>query len=131
MFSASSNVDLYASGKEVVSVKMPDVSSKGKSKLEDKDRDQPMPHQSQIENIDFAPYSSHQIPDLVTLSLLPKSQWQSLVNLDIIKVSFHLSICHLQSVTFDEICMCWLFGSDKSDFCGVIVTCQSDQIIFF
>ncbi|RWR75205.1 U3 small nucleolar RNA-associated protein 21 [Cinnamomum micranthum f. kanehirae] len=86
MFSASSNVDLYAFGKEVVSVKMPDVSSKGKSKLEDKDRDQPMPHQSQIENTDFAPYSNHQIPDLVTLSLLPKSQWQSLVNLDIIKV---------------------------------------------
>ncbi|XP_027193066.1 uncharacterized protein [Cicer arietinum] len=32
------------------------------------------------------PTQDKQIPDLVTLSLLPKSQWQSLINLDIIKV---------------------------------------------
>lgn len=103
MFSASSSVDYYASGKEVVSVKMPDVSSKGRAKLVDKDPDQPMPHQSQIMDTVLAPHSSYQIPELVTLSLLPKSQWQSLVNLDIIKVSFHQSMRYLQSVACDEI----------------------------
>ncbi|XP_077238613.1 transducin family protein / WD-40 repeat family protein [Tasmannia lanceolata] len=86
MFSGSSNVDLYASGKEVFGVKMPTISSKEGSELEDEESHRPMGHQLQTEDNNSAPYFSHQIPDLVTLSLLPKSQWQSLVNLDIIKV---------------------------------------------
>ncbi|KAJ7961683.1 WD40 repeat [Quillaja saponaria] len=88
MFSGASNIDSYASGKEVVSVKLPSVSSKEHSQVDDsekvKDSEKVVVSISQPKDaLGFT--RDKQIPDLVTLSLLPKSQWQSLINLDIIK----------------------------------------------
>ncbi|XP_062115284.1 U3 small nucleolar RNA-associated protein 21 homolog [Humulus lupulus] len=85
MFSGASNVDSYASGKEVVRVKLPSVSSAKDSADDDSEK----PTVNALQSKDTAtPFHSldQQIPDLVTLSLLPRSQWQSLINLDIIKV---------------------------------------------
>ncbi|XP_058068538.1 U3 small nucleolar RNA-associated protein 21 homolog isoform X2 [Magnolia sinica] len=86
MFSGVSHVHPYASGKEVVSVQLPAVSSKEGSEPENEESDHPHERQSQNKDAVSSPHFSHQIPDLVTLSMLPKSQWQSLINLDIIKV---------------------------------------------
>lgn len=83
MFSGASNVNSYASGKEVVSVKLPSVSSMESSQVEDSD--QAVVNHLESKEASFTT-PDQQIPDLVTLSLLPKSQWQSLINLDIIKV---------------------------------------------
>lgn len=82
LFSASTNTENYASGKHVRNVCLPAVSSTQRSE------------EKQVQNSGESYKSSikpfvimdHQIPNLVTLSLLPKSQWQSLTNLDIIKV---------------------------------------------
>ncbi|GLT28646.1 hypothetical protein SLA2020_035620 [Shorea laevis] len=85
MFSGASNVDSFASGKEVVNVKLPSVSQMDGLQVEDSD-ERAINHSV---SEDVSPVSSipnQQIPGLVTLSLLPKSQWQSLINLDIIKV---------------------------------------------
>ncbi|CAK9147531.1 unnamed protein product [Ilex paraguariensis] len=84
MFSGSSSVDSYGSGKEIVSMKLPSVSSGEGSQEEDSDK--PVVNHSQYQDTSRTPYLNQQIPDLVTLSLLPKSQWQSLINLDIIKI---------------------------------------------
>lgn len=86
MFSGASNVDSFASGKEVVSIKLPALSSMGSPQAEDSD--EPVVNHLQSKDASASAFSSQdqQIPDLVTLSLLPKSQWQSLINLDIIKV---------------------------------------------
>ncbi|KAG8633655.1 WD repeat-containing protein 36 isoform X2 [Manihot esculenta] len=84
MFSGTSVVDSYASGKEVVSVKLPSVSSMEGSQVQDSDR--PIVKHPQHDEASVLPTFSHQIPELVTLSLLPRSQWQGLINLDIIKV---------------------------------------------
>ncbi|KAL6194597.1 hypothetical protein ACLB2K_035679 [Fragaria x ananassa] len=81
MFSGASKVGSYASGKQVVSVKLPSVSSTKGSEAED--IDEPVGNSAQIE--DSLPTLVLQIPDLVTLSSYPKSQWQSLINLDVIK----------------------------------------------
>lgn len=86
MFSGASNIDSYASGKEVVNVKLPSLSSVDGSNVENEDADKPVVNQSVSNEVSTFPAFSQQIPDLVTLSLLPKSQWQSLINLDIIKV---------------------------------------------
>ncbi|BFG14350.1 hypothetical protein CerSpe_006240 [Prunus speciosa] len=83
MFSGASKVDSYASGKEVVSVKLPSVSSTKGSQNED--FDEPIAENPQSKDALAFTTRDLQIPDLVTLSLLPKSQWQSLINLDIIK----------------------------------------------
>ncbi|KAJ9694741.1 hypothetical protein PVL29_010290 [Vitis rotundifolia] len=83
MFSGSSNIDSYASGKEVVSVKLPSVSSTEGSH---KDSEKPVLNHLQFKDDFQNPHFHEKIPDLVTLSLLPKSQWQSLINLDIIKI---------------------------------------------
>ncbi|GFZ02665.1 transducin family protein [Actinidia rufa] len=83
MFTGASNVESYGSGKEIVSVKLPSVSSIERS--EDNDSDKPIVIHSKVAVSSHTPLSDKQIPDLVTLSLLPKSQWQSLINLDIIK----------------------------------------------
>jgi U3 small nucleolar RNA-associated protein 21 len=83
MFSSSSNIDSYASGKEVVSVKLPSISSTGDAQVEHSGE---LVNASQPKDAPAFPTQDKQIPDLVTLSLLPKSQWQSLINLDIIKV---------------------------------------------
>lgn len=82
LFSVSTNTENYASGKHVRNVCLPAVSSTERSEEE------------HVQNLGDSYKSSikpfvitdHQIPNLVTLSLLPKSQWQSLTNLDIIKV---------------------------------------------
>ncbi|KDP45683.1 hypothetical protein JCGZ_17290 [Jatropha curcas] len=84
MFSGASSVDSYASGKDVVNVKLPSVFSIESSQVQDSDK----PIEKQLQQ--FGSFSSpafiQQIPELVTLSLLPKSQWQGLINLDIIKI---------------------------------------------
>ncbi|CAL5381850.1 unnamed protein product [Camellia sinensis] len=79
MFTGASNDESYGSGKEIVNVKLPSVSSIEGS--QDNDSDKPIITPSKVAHKS----SDQQIPDLVTLSLLPKSQWQSLTNLDIIK----------------------------------------------
>ncbi|KAJ9167353.1 hypothetical protein P3X46_022014 [Hevea brasiliensis] len=84
MFSGASVVDSYASGKEVVSVKLPSVSSMEGSQFQDSV--EPIAKRPQHDEASVLPTFSQQIPELVTLSLLPKSQWQGLINLDIIKV---------------------------------------------
>ncbi|KAJ0049625.1 hypothetical protein Pint_16795 [Pistacia integerrima] len=83
MFSGPSNIDSYASGKEIVSVKMPSVSSVEGS--EDKHSTNLVVDRTESKDTSVSSTFNQQIPDLVTLSLLPKSQWQSLINLDIIK----------------------------------------------
>ncbi|KAJ4968592.1 hypothetical protein NE237_015293 [Protea cynaroides] len=84
MFSGASDVDLYGSGKVVVNVKLPGVSSK--EIPEDENHENHIGRQSHVKDSACASHFNHKIPDLVTLSLLPKSQWQSLINLDIIKI---------------------------------------------
>ncbi|XP_068326063.1 U3 small nucleolar RNA-associated protein 21 homolog [Pyrus communis] len=83
MFSGAAKVDSYASGKEVRSVKLPSISST-KGSLEE-DSDEPIVDHLQSKDAPAFTTLDFQIPDLVTLSLLPKSQWQSLINLDTIK----------------------------------------------
>lgn len=80
MFSGSSNIDSYATGKEVVNVKLPSASSTEGSH---NGPGNPVLNSTQFKD---DPHFHEKIPDLVTLSLLPKSQWQSLINLDTIKV---------------------------------------------
>lgn len=84
MFSGDTVMHSYGSGKEIVNVKLPSVSAVEGS--EDVNSDHPYGKNMSIQGGSWAPHLDNQIPDLVTLSLLPKSQWQSLVNLDIIKV---------------------------------------------
>ncbi|PKA52914.1 Katanin p80 WD40 repeat-containing subunit B1 like [Apostasia shenzhenica] len=80
LFSGSMNVEAYAGGEQLKNVQLPSVSSKQGSHEEEAFGD---PYH--INEAFSTAYVNHQIPDLVTLSLLPKSQWQSLINLDIIK----------------------------------------------
>ncbi|CAA7054164.1 unnamed protein product [Microthlaspi erraticum] len=83
MFSGAPNVNSYASGQNVVNVRLPSVSALTSSEADD---DIEMETQvSEGEKAISFSISPKQIPELVTLSLLPKSQWQSLINLDIIK----------------------------------------------
>ncbi|TYI67508.1 hypothetical protein E1A91_D08G022700v1 [Gossypium mustelinum] len=84
IFSGASNVDSFASGKEVVNVRLPSISSMNGSQTEDSD--EPVTDNSVSKDASVSPTFIKQIPELVTLSLLPKSQWQGLINLDIIKV---------------------------------------------
>lgn len=102
MFSGSSNVDTLASGKDIVNVKLPSVSSTEGMEFEDRDENPSKPPESK--DLSGFHISSQQIPDLITLSLLPRSQWQSLVNLDIIKVCSYSylisSIAHRQKTRF-------------------------------
>ncbi|KAK4424941.1 WD repeat-containing protein 36 [Sesamum alatum] len=83
MFSAPGKADSYGSGREIVSVNLPSVSSVEKSLANNFEEAKINPEEA--EDAYHFPVSDQQIPDLVTLSLLPKSQWQSLINLDIIK----------------------------------------------
>ncbi|GAB4849172.1 hypothetical protein Ancab_003982 [Ancistrocladus abbreviatus] len=83
MFSNASTIDAYASGKEVVPVNLPSVSSIEGS--QDNGVSEICVNHSQSSGISKTTFSDQKIPDLVTLSLLPKTQWQSLINLDIIK----------------------------------------------
>ncbi|KAK4383668.1 U3 small nucleolar RNA-associated protein 21 [Sesamum angolense] len=83
MFSAPGKADSYGSGREIVSVNLPTVSSVENSLANNFEEAKVNPEGA--EDAYHFPVSDQQIPDLVTLSLLPKSQWQSLINLDIIK----------------------------------------------
>ncbi|KAG9135364.1 hypothetical protein Leryth_007141 [Lithospermum erythrorhizon] len=83
MFSGLASADSYGSGKQIVTVNLPSVSSAADTNDIDSEKVTVDPPQLQVSSL-FS-ISNQQIPDLVTLSLLPKSQWQSLVNLDIIK----------------------------------------------
>lgn len=76
-------MDSYSSGKEIRMLKIPSVSSTELSVNEE--TDYPKEHVSAPAGTDFSKFNV-QIPNLVTLSLLPRSQWQSLTMLDIIKV---------------------------------------------
>lgn len=80
-------MDSFASGKEVVNVKLPSVSQMDGLQVEDSD-EHAINHSVSKDVSTVSSIPNKQIPGLVTLSLLPKSQWQSLINLDIIKVSF-------------------------------------------
>ncbi|XP_076941049.1 uncharacterized protein LOC143610452 [Bidens hawaiensis] len=88
MFSGATNIDSYGSGNQVVNVKLPSISSGKEASTDDADSDKPALAQAQTQTqTQTQPITllDKQITDLVTLSLLPKSQWQSLINLDIIK----------------------------------------------
>ncbi|KAJ8492909.1 hypothetical protein OPV22_014630 [Ensete ventricosum] len=82
MFSGCTKVESYASGEQVRNVQMPSVAPKEGSDEEKllKARDL-----NQIQNAYAVPHLDKQLPNLITLSLLPRSQWQNLTNLDIIK----------------------------------------------
>lgn len=77
-------MDSYASGNQVMSVKMPTVTSNGGVNKEETFSAENV---KAIQNAYCIPQLDKQMPNLITLSLLPRSQWQSLTNLDIIKVS--------------------------------------------
>lgn len=83
MFSAPSKAGSYGSGKEIVSANLPSVST-GKSLDSDSNEANDVNPQ-EVQDVPQFSIRHQQIPDLITLSMLPKSQWQSLINLDIIK----------------------------------------------
>lgn len=86
----------HGSGKEIPSVQMPGAStSKGIEDEEIPDVD----NKELATNKEPSIYLLKQIPDLITLSLLPKIQWQSLVNLDIIKVVVYIHVYILNLTT--------------------------------
>ncbi|KAK9671649.1 hypothetical protein RND81_12G045000 [Saponaria officinalis] len=83
MYTGSTSIDSYASGKNVVRVNMPSTSPSENNEatsIEEGNTDD-----MHVEETAVKPKFEQKIPDLVALSLLPKSQWQSLINLDIIK----------------------------------------------
>ncbi|KAJ4810553.1 Transducin family protein / WD-40 repeat family protein [Rhynchospora pubera] len=84
MFCGSTNLNNYANSGHVRNVKLPQLSSKEAYDGEQNDKDSTNQHDIRKEQPMFA-LLDHQIPNLVTLSLLPRSQWQSLTNIDIIK----------------------------------------------
>lgn len=120
MFSGALKVGSYASGKRVVSVKLPSVSSTKGSEAEDIDK--PVGNSAQIE--DALPTLVLQIPDLVTLSSYPKSQWQSLINLDVIKVLFCclLFIFSLQTSFLNSLQLSDIFFLFFSTFCWLLTS---------
>ncbi|XP_073143979.1 U3 small nucleolar RNA-associated protein 21 homolog [Henckelia pumila] len=85
MFSASNKADSYGSGKEIVSIKLPSVSSLGDTSHDYDDFTKVNISLQEAKDPSHFQVLDYQISDLVTLSLLPKSRWQSLINLDIIK----------------------------------------------
>ncbi|XP_064997081.1 uncharacterized protein LOC135632435 [Musa acuminata AAA Group] len=82
MFSGSTKVESYASGEQVRNVQMPSVAPKEGS---DEEKLLKAGDLNQIQNAYPVPHLDKQLPKLITLSLLPRSQWQNLTNLDIIK----------------------------------------------
>ncbi|KAH9606023.1 hypothetical protein KSS87_021040 [Heliosperma pusillum] len=83
MFTGSTSINSYASGKDVVSVNLPSTSpaeDNEATNIEERGTDGVHVKET-AGRLKF----DQKIPDLVALSLLPKSQWQSLINLDIIK----------------------------------------------
>lgn len=80
-------MESYASGEQVRNVQMPSVAPKEGS---DEEKLLKAGDLNQIQNAYPVPHLDKQLPKLITLSLLPRSQWQNLTNLDIIKVSLFL-----------------------------------------
>lgn len=97
MFSGSTNLNNYASGGDVRNVRIPQVSSKEAN-------DGELTNQQEIKTEPIFALLDHQIPNLVTLSLLPRSQWQSLTNIDIIKVCFIEQLLLLNSIVLLHTC---------------------------
>lgn len=83
MFTGSSSIDSYASGKDIRHVNLPSISAAEGNDLADIEKGNT--EHSLVKGIDTSKFDL-KMPDLITLSLLPKTQWQSLNNLDIIKV---------------------------------------------
>lgn len=85
MFLGSSDANTHVGVDKIVSVKLPSISSV------EGDMGQDISgitlNNTELEDCSDFAASTKKIPDLVTLSLLPKSQWQSLINLDVIKVN--------------------------------------------
>uniref|UniRef100_A0A0D6QUZ2 Uncharacterized protein n=1 Tax=Araucaria cunninghamii TaxID=56994 RepID=A0A0D6QUZ2_ARACU len=90
MYSRAEDIDSFMSGKQVVKVSMPTVSTRGE--LEDNEQNRMLVAQPDAKRPDVSnnlsgdSYLAQLTPELVTLAMLPKTQWQSLVNLDIIKM---------------------------------------------
>lgn len=84
MFTGSSSIDSYASGKDIQHVNLPSISAAEDNEVADVEEGDTDP--SHVKETARVPKFNQIMPDLVTLSLLPKTQWQSLINLDIIKV---------------------------------------------
>ncbi|KAG0493288.1 hypothetical protein HPP92_004282 [Vanilla planifolia] len=86
LFTGSSNID-NASGNQLRNVQMPSVSSRqGRENGEEKEESlDTFGNNCYISETFGASHFKDEIPELVTLSLLPKSHWQSLTNLDVIK----------------------------------------------
>jgi U3 small nucleolar RNA-associated protein 21 len=79
----------YGSGEDVVKVSMPSLSSSQFAEDDNSAQDVTLispESQPTAWEVDELPHKPQIMPELVTLSLLPKSQWQSLVKLDIIKM---------------------------------------------
>lgn len=106
MYSGAPNVDSYASGKNVVNVRLPSVSALRSSEADADADDKKTQVSENSESGTAASFSisPEQIPELVTLSLLPKSQWQSLINLDIIKVCTLSLPSHTTLMFFCQFC---------------------------
>lgn len=83
MFSGSASFESFGSGNEVLSVKLPSIAPVEGSP--ENDSEKAILDASFQDTSHSTKFLDKQIPHLVTLSLLPKSQWQSLINLDIIK----------------------------------------------
>lgn len=95
IYSGALDSEIYGSGKDIVKVSLPTVSSVETTDLGDADAlnliskeliggegQQSLPGDEE----QICSHGSQIMPGLVMLSLLPKVQWQSLVNLDIIKM---------------------------------------------
>ncbi|XP_021746798.1 U3 small nucleolar RNA-associated protein 21 homolog [Chenopodium quinoa] len=83
MFTGSSSIDSYVSGNDIRHINLPSISAAEGNKVTDfEKRNTHCLHVKETGIMQF----DQKIPDLITLSLLPKTQWQSLINLDIIKV---------------------------------------------
>eukprot|EP00252_Welwitschia_mirabilis_P019651 TRINITY_DN4608_c0_g1_i1.p1 TRINITY_DN4608_c0_g1~~TRINITY_DN4608_c0_g1_i1.p1 ORF type:complete len:897 (+),score=167.79 TRINITY_DN4608_c0_g1_i1:212-2902(+) len=88
LYSGATEIEQFASGSKVVSVHMPTASQRSESK--DNEEDMPdVGNGKQLATTSTSvedPLPVQVMPELVTLAMLPKAQWQSLINLDIIKL---------------------------------------------
>ncbi|KAJ7294300.1 hypothetical protein O6H91_Y267700 [Diphasiastrum complanatum] len=87
IYSGLDKPELCGSGNVVVNVHMPTVAVKRESLQEDLPGTTSDDFESKSEMVSVEDVASRSqiTPELVTLSLLPKTQWQGLVNIDIIK----------------------------------------------
>ncbi|KAL3516441.1 hypothetical protein ACH5RR_023343 [Cinchona calisaya] len=83
MFSRSANSESHGRGNEVLRFKLPSIAPTEGTPGNYSEK--AILSGPSLPDTYQSPHLDKQIPDLVTLSLLPKSQWRSLINLDIIK----------------------------------------------